>query len=297
MRPTRRIQERTVEREARARIGDRIKASPLAKRLAREHKVDLSLIPPTGSGAVITKDDVLAFLEKPPAMFEEGDEIIPLVGWRKTMAERMTHGVQTMAQITTITEVDVTDLGEFRKRLQEEGKPRISYTAFIVKAVAQALKEYPLVNSSLVDDKVVIKNSVNIGLAVAREKQGLIIPVIHRAEQLDLYETSKAVIEAAEKARSGKLSLKDITGSTFTITNPGMLGVTLNTPLISPPNAAILGVGAFVKRPVVREDQIVIRTMAFLCLTYDHRILDGAPSIAFLQRVKQFLQNPAQLIE
>ncbi|MCW3987787.1 MAG: 2-oxo acid dehydrogenase subunit E2 [Candidatus Bathyarchaeota archaeon] len=287
------VEEKPSERVTEA-IDKRVLASPLAKKLAKQHDIDLAQITRSGHGGVITKKDVLVYLKQNPVERDD-EEIIPLTGWRKVMADRMHYSLQTMAQLTTITEADFTELINLRKKLISEGKDRISFTVFIVKAVTQALKEYPIMNSSLVDGKIIIKNYHNIGVAVAREKQGLIVPVIHRADEKSLTKLNQVLSEMVNNARTGNLSIKDVTGGTFTVTNVGSLGGTMSTPIINPPESAILGVGAITKKPVVVNDEIVIRSIAYLCLSYDHRFIDGAPAIGFLQQIKQFLQEPKLL--
>lgn len=287
------VEEKPSERVTEA-IDKRVLASPLAKKLAKQHDIDLAQITRSGHGGVITKKDVLVYLKQNPVERDD-EEIIPLTGWRKVMADRMHYSLQTMAQLTTITEADFTELIKLRKKLISEGKDRISFTVFIVKAVTQALKEYPIMNSSLVDGKIIIKNYHNIGVAVAREKQGLIVPVIHRADEKSLTKLNQVLSEMVNNARTGNLSIKDVTGGTFTVTNVGSLGGTMSTPIINPPESAILGVGAITKKPVVVNDEIVIRSIAYLCLSYDHRFIDGAPAIGFLQQIKQFLQEPKLL--
>jgi pyruvate/2-oxoglutarate dehydrogenase complex dihydrolipoamide acyltransferase (E2) component len=287
------VEEKPSERVTEA-IDKRVLASPLAKKLAKQHDIDLAQITRSGHGGVITKKDVLAYL-KQNHVERDDEEIIPLTGWRKVMADRMHYSLHTMAQLTTITEADFTELIKLRKKLISEGKDRISFTVFIVKAVTQALKEYPIMNSSLVDGKIIIKNYHNIGVAVAREKQGLIVPVIHRADEKSLTKLNQVLSEMVNNARTGNLSIKDVTGGTFTVTNVGSLGGTMSTPIINPPESAILGVGAITKKPVVVNDEIVIRSIAYLCLSYDHRFIDGAPAIGFLQQIKQFLQEPKLL--
>ncbi|RLI35909.1 2-oxo acid dehydrogenase subunit E2 [Candidatus Bathyarchaeota archaeon] len=287
------VEEKPSERVTEA-IDKRVLASPLAKKLAKQHDIDLAQITRSGHGGVITKKDVLVYLKQNPVERDD-EEIIPLTGWRKVMADRMHYSLQTMAQLTTITEADFTELIKLRKKLISEGKDRISFTVFIVKAVTQALKEYPIMNSSLVDGKIIIKNYHNIGVAVAREKQGLIVPVIHRADEKSLTKLNQVLSEMVNNARTGNLSIKDVTGGTFTVTNVGSLGGTMSTPIINPPESAILGVGAITKKPVVVDDEIVIRSIAYLCLSYDHRFIDGAPAIGFLQQIKQFLQEPKLL--
>ncbi len=297
---------RAVEPPKAAEVERRPLASPLAKRLAEERGVDLAQVVGMGPEGMITREDVLAYAErlvvaemaKPPPVWGE-EEPIPLMGWRRTMAERMARSKHTAAHITTIAEVDMTDLAKLREDLERSGdasKRGISYTAFIVKAVVQALQKYPIINSSLVNDKIALKKYYNIGVAVAREK-GLVVPVIHNAERKNLYEISESIRDLAEKARGDELRLEDVRGGTFSITNVGMFGAIMNTPIINPPESAILGVGAIVKRPVVRNDQIVIRSMMYLCLSYDHRIIDGAPAIGFLQEVRRLLEAPSTLLD
>jgi pyruvate/2-oxoglutarate dehydrogenase complex dihydrolipoamide acyltransferase (E2) component len=192
----------------------------------------------------------------------------------------------------------VTDLRNLRKKLdnsEDLTKHKISYTSFIVKAVVQALKMYPIINSSLIDNKIIVKKYFNIGVAVSR-KNGLIVVVIHNAEQKNLNEISLSIKNKVERARRNVLLPQDVSGGTFTITNVGMFGTIMNTPIINFPESAILGVGTIQKKPVVINDQIVIRSMMFLCLTYDHRIIDGTPAIRFLQEIRRLLENPLSLL-
>jgi pyruvate/2-oxoglutarate dehydrogenase complex dihydrolipoamide acyltransferase (E2) component len=290
----RKIQEKSTQQEKKE-LERRVLASPLAKKIAKTHNIDLHQVAGTGRNGVITQSDVLSYLETNREKTPEED-IIPLTGWRKTMADRMLHSVQTMAQLTTVTETDFTALIALRKQLIAKEKSHLSITAFLVKAVAEALKEYPLLNSSLRDGKIIIKKIRNIGLAIAREKQGLIVPVIRHADEKNVFELTQMLTRMVNRAREKKLSIEDITDGTFTITNVGMLGVTFNTPIINPPESAILGVGAIIKRPVVIDNKITIRSIAYLCLSYDHRFIDGTPAIQFLQKIKQLLQDPNSLI-
>jgi pyruvate dehydrogenase E2 component (dihydrolipoamide acetyltransferase) len=282
-----------------------VRVSPLAKRLAKEAEIDLSKISGTGLEGMITKGDILSYKQRVKVIeadFSSSkldvEQVIPLVGWRKTMAERMAFSMRTTAHVTTFVEVDVTDLQNLRKKLgnsENLTKHKISYTSFFVKAVVQALNMYPIINSSLIDDKIIVKKYFNIGVAVSR-KNGLVVVVIHNADQKSLIEISKNIKNKVDRARSAKLLPQDVSGGTFTITNVGMFGTIMNTPIINPPESAILGVGTIQKKPVVINDQIVIRAMMFLCLTYDHRIIDGTPAILFLQEVRQLLENPSLLL-
>jgi pyruvate dehydrogenase E2 component (dihydrolipoamide acetyltransferase) len=283
-----------------------VRASPLAKRLAKEYKIDLSQISGTGPEGLITKEDLLSYQQSVARTEGDGEvskvgeeEVIPLVGWRKTMAERMAFSMRTMAHITTFAEVDMTELRNLRKELATSEvliKHKISYTAFIVKAVVRALITYPILNSSLKDDKIVVKKYFNIGVAVSR-KSGLIVIVLHNADQKSLIELSKTIENKADKARRNELLPRDVTGGTFTVTNVGMFGTVMNTPIINPPESAILGVGTIQKKPVVINDKIVVRSMMFLCLTYDHRVIEGTPAIHFLQEVRRLLENPSTLLD
>ena len=286
------IETKPIQKAIRMRE-KRILASPLAKKIAQMHQINLQDVKGTGRNGVITKSDVLSYLEN---LENSQEEIIPLIGWRKTMADRMLHSVQTMAQLTTVTETDFTALLAFRKQLIAQEQTQLSITAFIIKAVAEALKEFPLLNSSLLDGQIILKQHRNIGIAVARAQEGLIVPIIQRADEKTVFEITKLLTTVIKRARDNKLAIEDITNGTFTITNVGMLGVTFNTPIINPPESAILGVGAIIKRPVVVENQITIRSMAYLCLSYDHRFIDGTPAVKFLQKIKQLLQNPKSLI-
>jgi pyruvate/2-oxoglutarate dehydrogenase complex dihydrolipoamide acyltransferase (E2) component len=265
--------------------------------LARELGISLETVRGSGPGGLISREDVLAV--KPAEPTTGAEEVIPLLGWRKTMAERMSESRHTAADVTTVAEVDMTDLARFKDEVAarlKESKITVTYTSFIIKAVATALKEYPIMNSSLVGDKIVVKKQCNIGLAVAREGKGLIVPVIHNVDTMDLVEISRNVEEVLEKAKNDSLSLEDLKDGTFTITNVGMFGTILNTPIIYQPQSAILGVGAIKKKPAVINDEIKIRLLMYLSLSYDHRVIDGLPAIRFLQRVRELLENPRTLL-
>lgn len=282
-----------------------VRATPSAKKLARELGVRLEEVKGSGPGGLISREDVLA--HKPPEKVQAGpekvsagpEEFIPVLGWRKTMAERMSESRHTAADVTTVAEVDVTELAKVKDetalRLQQLNVP-VTYTSFIVKAVALALQEFPIVNSSFAGDKIIVKKYYNVGLAIAREGKGLIVPVVHNVEKMDLIEISKRAAEIFDKARNDDLSLEDLRDGTFTITNVGMFGTIMNTPIILQPQSAILGVGAIKKKPAVVDDEIKIRSLMYLALSYDHRVIDGLPAIRFLQKVREYLENPRTLL-
>jgi len=283
------------------KIKKRALASPLVKKLAKDLEIDLSEVIGTGISGKITKQDVTSSAERGESQKTTcEDELIPLSGWRKTMAERMSQSIRTAAEVTTIAEVDATALVNLRESLRPLEKnlqTRITYTALAVKAVAVALQEYPLVNSFLIGDNIVLKKRKNIGFAVSREEAGLVVPVVHEADKKKIVEIAKDIEDLTKKARENRLLPEDVNGGTFTVTNPGILGVIMDTPIINPPQSAILGIGAIVSRPAVVDGEVLIRSVMYLSLSYDHRVIDGAPAIRFLQRVKKILENPSQLLD
>ena len=280
----------------------RLKASPLARRLAKEFGLDLTSISGSGHDGRIVRDDVMqASTEIPTDVFRSepaASEAVELSGIRKIIAERMTMSVQTNASVTLHTEVDATTLVELRGMFNEELQKRevsLTYTDLLVKIVAIALREHRLLNATLTDEGIHMLADINIGIAVALE-DGLVVPVVRNADKIGLAAISEQVRNLAEKARSNQLTPGELQGGTFTLTNLGNFGVDAFTPIINPPECAILGVGRIVKKPVVHDDEIVIRSMLALSLTFDHRIVDGAPAAQFLQTVSQYIQNPYLLL-
>lgn len=269
----------------------KLRASPLAKRLAAEHGIDLRSIAPTGPGGMITEADVQGALKTSPAApaMEGGEEIIPLSGVRKTIADRLSLSRRTAADVTTVAEVDVTEVAALREHEDT------TYTAFVARATVMALAEFPILNSRLQDDKIILSKRVHLGVAVALD-DGLKVPVIRDAQTKGLKEISAELADLAKRGAAGQLAPAELTGSTFTLTNSGVFGAVLFTPIINPPESAILGMGRIAKTPAVLDDRIVIRQMMYLCLSYDHRVIDGAPAVKFLQRVKLLLEKPELLL-
>jgi len=268
-------------------IEERVVASPAAKRLAREHGVDLSKVVGTGPEGRIVEDDVKRLIEA-VAGAPRVREVIPLTGIRKTTAERLTKSFQTAPHSTVSMDVDMTEA----RRLHEE--TQASYTDILVKAVAEVLKEHSIINSTLDGEQIKVYEDINVGVAVATEK-GLIVPVVHNADRLSLKEISSVVKSLVEKARDGKLTKEDLTGGTFTVTNLGMYGVDFFIPIINPPETAILGVGRVAEKPVVVNKTIEVKPIMNLSLAYDHRVVDGAPAAQFLRRVKQLLETTSKV--
>ena len=283
----------------------RLKASPLARRLAKEHGVDLVSLIGSGPDGRIVRDDVLqasaAAAEAPvieaPAL-QQATEVIPMGGIREIIAERMTMSLQTNASVTLHTEVDATAFVELRGMLNDKLQARevsLTYTDLLVKVVANALREHPRLNATLTDEGIHLLTEINIGVAVALD-DGLVVPVIQNADKERLSEISEQVRGFAERARSNQLTPGELQGGTFTITNLGNFGVDAFTPIINPPESAILGVGRILKKPVVHDDEIVVRSMLTLSLTFDHRVIDGAPAAQFLQTVSSYIQDPYLLL-
>jgi pyruvate dehydrogenase E2 component (dihydrolipoamide acetyltransferase) len=285
-----RITEKDVQtfHDSRARVA----ATPLARRMADEEGLDLTEVQGTGPGGRITEDDVLRVLEgrAAPAVARPG--AVPFAGMRQAIAEGMMESLHSMAQLTLTTQADVTGLVELRDVLRQRWEARISYTDLIVKAAAVALREHPILNSMLLDEEIVLHGEVNVGVAVALD-EGLIVPVVREADRKTVLEIHAELEELARRAREGTLSVDQVTGGTFTVTNLGMYGVDAFTPIINPPQVAILGVGRITEGLALQGGQVVSRSKTALSLTIDHRIVDGAPGAAFLQTLVQLLEHPA----
>ena len=293
--PGGRITEADVLRftEERAKAPE-ILASPMAKKLAREHGIDLAQVKGMGAGGRITEKDVLAFVETRQALSPTRPpgappQVIPFIGMRQAVAQRMTESLQTMAQVTLLTEADVTEMVRMRERLKQRFD--LTYTDIIVKAVATALKEHPLLNAALVGEEIQLLSEIHIGVAVALE-DGLIVPVVRDADKKSLQDIAQETKRLAEGARAGSLTVDEVTGSTFTITNLGMYEVDGFTPIVNPPEAAILGVGRIADRALVIQGGIHVRTTTTLSLAFDHRLVDGAPAAHFLAKLTSLLENP-----
>ncbi|MFN0073622.1 MAG: dihydrolipoamide acetyltransferase family protein [Chloroflexota bacterium] len=298
------------------------RASPLVRRLAREHALDIRSIQGTGSGGRVTKDDILAVIQRgeerisqPPVMSatpaspassqapahplesETGDEVVPLTPIRRAIAEHMVRSVTTAPHAWCLVEVDVTELVRARERLMEEWHARegfeLSFVPFFLKAVTESLREHPIMNSSWSSDGIVIKHQINIGLAVAIE-DGLIVPVIHQADRQSIAGLAHATHDLVGRARQHKLTPAEVQDGTFSVNNTGALGSIMSAPIIPQPQAGIVTMEAIVKRPVVRDDAIAIRSMMNVCMSFDHRITDGAQGLRFLHSIRRRLEGFTQ---
>ncbi len=285
----------------------RIRASPTAKRLAEEHGIDLAQIPGRGPGGRIVRSDVEAALAaretgaaQPPGLEPLSGELA-YRGIRRTVGERMLQSVQSMAALTLAMEVDMTDAVKLRGDLVAAWKAddlRVSYTDMLIKAAALGLREHPRLNSRLEDGTIRVQPQVHVGFAVALE-EGLIVPVIFDADAKPLKDVARETAELAGKARTGNLTPDELTRGTFTVTSLGMYDIDVFTPIINPPQAAILGVGRLVDRPAFVGDsgtEVERRSFLTLSLTFDHRLLDGAPGAQYLQTVRRNLEQPYRLL-
>jgi pyruvate dehydrogenase E2 component (dihydrolipoamide acetyltransferase) len=286
----------------------RQRSSPLVRRIAREHNVDIAGIAGSGLGGRVTKRDVLAFLEtgdrdrengnpRPVRDSDERVEVQSLSVMRKKIAEHMVLSKRTSAHVHTVFHVSFSNVERIRRAKKAEYERlgvKLSYMAFIARAVIDALRRYPIVNAALDGDRIFYKRDVHLGIAVAIET-GLIVPVVKNAGEKNLLGLTRAIADVAARARAKQLMPDEVHGGTFTITNPGQLGAQFGMPIINQPQVAILGVGTVEKRPVVVDDGLAIRTMAYLTLGYDHRLIDGAVADQFMSDVKnnieQFDQN------
>ncbi|HUP19860.1 MAG TPA: 2-oxoglutarate dehydrogenase complex dihydrolipoyllysine-residue succinyltransferase [Gemmatimonadota bacterium] len=292
-------------------IPDDMKTSPAVRRLAREHRLDLTEIEGSGKDGRVTKEDVLAWLEREPETAapaaapdreygpDEPVERVPMTPIRKTIARRMSESKRTAAHVTNIDEADLGALVELRDRMkgpfQERHGVKLTYMPFFAKAAIAALKEFPQVNATIDGDEIVYHRFWHLGIAVHTEA-GLVVPVVKHADRKSMVEIAREIEDLAARARERKLELHEIQGGTFTLTNAGGFGALITTPIISYPEVAVLGIHKIQERPVAKDGQVLIRQMMWLSLSYDHRLVDGTPAVLFLRRVCELLEDPERLL-
>ena len=292
--------------------------NPAAKKLADERDIDLSQVTGTGKGGRITKEDVVNFTpaaapvaaSAAPAAASPADDAMPagerverrvaMTRMRTRIAERLLDVTQNTASLTTFNEVDMSALMGLRKQYQDEftkthNGTRLGFMGFFVKAAVEALKRFPLVNASIDGNDIVYHGFQDIGVAVSTDR-GLVVPVLRNAENMSIATVENSIGDYAGKARDGKLSIEEMTGGTFTITNGGVYGSLLSTPIINPPQTAILGMHTIQQRPVAVNGQVEIRPMMYLALSYDHRLIDGKEAVQFLVTIKQLIEDPAKIL-
>jgi 2-oxoglutarate dehydrogenase E2 component (dihydrolipoamide succinyltransferase) len=283
-----------------------VRAAPSAQRVAAERGIDLATVKGTGRGGVVSKPDVL---EKAPAPVAPKTPSAPANGARETrekmstrrkrIAENLLLSQQSTAHLTTFNEVDMSALSALRDRqrdkVEKENGVRLTYMPFFAKAACLALKQYPVVNAQIDDDSIVYKHYVHLGIAVASD-QGLVVPVIKDADSKGIIEVSREITAVAQRARDGKLTLDDLAGGTFTITNGGVFGSLVSTPILNYPQSGILGLHKIQDRPIALNGQVVIRPMMYIALSYDHRLVDGQQAVLFLVRIKELIEDPASML-
>lgn len=304
--PMRKIEEapRIMERRI-----EGVKASPLARKLAEDHGIDLAAVKGTGPEGRVLKEDILRAVEErktpeaqvPPLTLTElfkGPRIaksVPLSGIRRTVAERLSYSSHTTVPVIVTINVEMENLISLRENMKKAINTDLSLTAFILKAVAKALEAHEILNSALEEGEIRIFDEINVALAI-NTPEGLVAPVIRDANKKTIQEISDAIHELTEKAMQKRLDLHDLLGGTFTISNLGPYGVEIFAPIINPPQSAIIGIGATEKRPTITDDNVVAKHMATLSLVFDHRVVDGAPAAEFLQEVKRLLESPHTLV-
>ena len=292
------------DRQGRARV------SPVARKLADEHHLDLSNVQGTGPDGRIVRDDVERALaaKVPPAPPNDGRKVkasVPLKGMRRRIAQHMHESLSVAAQLSYMGEMDMAEVVKFRETLmanRDDGGPRVTFTDILVAAIARTLRDHPILNSTVREDDIALWQDINVGVAVALDgglEGGLIVPVVRDADRKTVLEISRDVSSLVEKARAGKLLPDDVTGGTFTLTNLGAVGggYLFATPIINQPQTAILGTGSISDRAVVRDGQVVVRPIMTYSLTTDHRAIDGALAARFIDGLTKLLQSPQTLAE
>lgn len=281
-----------------------VKATPVAAAMIAEKKVDASQIQPSGANGRIFKQDVLEALSRPGRkpgieLFSREERAEKMSNLRKTVSRRLVEAKNTTAMLTTFNEVDMSAIMEIRKKYKDKFKEKhgvnLGFMSFFTKACTYALQQFPAVNAYIDGENIIYHDYCDISIAVSAPK-GLVVPVIRNAESLSMAEIEAAVVELATKAKNNKLTIEEMTGGTFTITNGGIFGSMMSTPIINIPQSAILGMHNIVERPMAVNGQVVIRPMMYVALSYDHRIIDGRESVGFLVTVKQLLENPSMLL-
>ena len=281
---------------------DSTKLSPSVKKLIAENNLDEDSINSKRDDGRLTKEDVLNFMNQKPSekkSSKEREEVVKMSKIRTTIANRLKEAQNTAAILTTFNEVNMTEIIKIRESKQEDflkrNEVKLGFMSFFVKAVVTSLQEYPAVNAEIRDDNIIYKNHFDIGIAVGTEK-GLVVPVLKNANEMTFGTIEKTIVELSTKAKEGSLSMDDLSGGTFTISNGGVYGSMLSTPIINRPQSGILGMHNIQKRAVVINDEIVIRPMMYLALSYDHRIIDGKESVGFLVSIKNLLEDPSKLL-
>ena len=278
------------------------KLSPSVKKLIEENNLSAHKISSSRSDGRLTKEDVMNFMNNPSSSrntSKEREEVVKMSKIRRTISTRLKESQNTAAILTTFNEVDMSEIMNVRESKKEDFMERynvkLGIMSFFVKAVVESLQEFPAVNAEIREENIIYKNHFDIGIAVGTEK-GLVVPVLKNADTMTFGDIEQKIVELSTKAKEGSLTMEDLTGGTFTISNGGVYGSMLSTPIINRPQSGILGIHNIQKRAVVIDDEVVIRPMMYLAFSYDHRIIDGKESVGFLVSIKDLLENPSKLI-
>ena len=292
-----------VEKEATPSVKhDTTKLSPAVQKLVTENNLNAEKISSSRSDGRLTKEDVINFMNNPSAAStssKEREEVVKMSKIRKTIATRLKESQNTAAILTTFNEVDMSEIMKVRESKKEDFMERygvkLGFMSFFVKAVVSSLQEFPAVNAEIRDENIIYKNHFDIGIAVGTEK-GLVVPVLKDADAMTFGDIEQNIVELSTKAKEGSLTMDDLTGGTFTISNGGVYGSMLSTPIINRPQSGILGMHNIVQRPIAINGQVVIRPIMYIALSYDHRIVDGRESVGFLKTVKELLEDPHRML-
>ena len=277
--------------------------SPAARKLASETKVDLNKVEGSGKNGVILKEDIMALMGSKPAPSERKikhgpEERVKMTRLRLTIAKRLKEAQENAAMLTTFNEVDMSEVMSMRSQYKEEFQNKyhvkLGFMSFFVKACVIGLKNYPAINAEIQGEEIVYKNYYNISIAVGTDR-GLVVPVLRETDEMSFADIEKNIGELGQKARDGKITIEDLQGGTFTITNGGIYGSMLSTPILNPPQSAVLGMHNIIQRPVVVDGNVEVRPIMYLALSYDHRIIDGKEAVSFLKIVKESLEQPKRL--
>ena len=279
------------------------KISPAARKMASETKVDLSTVEGSGKNGIILKEDIMALMGSKPAPSERKvnhgpEERVKMTRLRLTIAKRLKEAQENAAMLTTFNEVDMSEVMSMRSTYKDEFlkkyNVKLGFMSFFVKACVIGLKNYPAINAEIQSEEIVYKNYYNISIAVGTDR-GLVVPVLRETDEMSFADIEKNIGELGQKARDGKITIEDLQGGTFTITNGGIYGSMLSTPILNPPQSAVLGLHNIIERPVVVDGKVEVRPIMYLALSYDHRIIDGKEAVSFLKIVKESLEQPKRL--
>ena len=285
------------------KIRKETKVSPAARKMASEAKIDLNQVKGTGKNGIILKEDIMDLMGSKPAPSERKikygpEERVKMTRLRLTIAKRLKEAQENAAMLTTFNEVDMSEVISMRNDYKDEFKNKygvkLGFMSFFVKACVIGLKNFPAINSEIQGEEIVYKNYYNISIAVGTDR-GLVVPVLRETDEMSFADIEKNISDLGQKARDGKITIEDLQGGTFTITNGGIYGSMLSTPILNPPQSAVLGMHNIIKRPIAVNESVEVRPIMYLALSYDHRIVDGKEAVSFLKIVKESLEQPKRL--